>query len=120
MNLVQLKNELKLWQQSVSGAKFKLKEQLIKALDKKLPKHTEESLAKKKAASSEAKKKNPTQGLSSFSKNAFWKALKPNQAVVEEPANPTFNRIQVMVPLTAPLFGVIFWGNKKSDLLPPI
>jgi hypothetical protein len=63
MNLNQLKNELKLRQQSSFGAKFKLKERLIKSLDKKPPKHTEESLAKKKAAASEAKKKNPTQGL---------------------------------------------------------
>jgi hypothetical protein len=90
MNLVQLRNELKLRQQSVSGPKFKLKERLIEALDKKLPKHTDESLAKKKAAATEAKKKNTTQGLSSFSKNAFWKELKPNEAVVEEPANPRF------------------------------
>jgi hypothetical protein len=75
-----------------------LKERLIKALDKKLPKHTEESPAKKKAAASEAKKKNPTQGLSSFSKSTFWKELKPNQAVVEEPANPTFKIQRVHAP----------------------
>jgi hypothetical protein len=81
MNLVELKIELKLRQQLLSGAKFKLKERLIKALDKKVPKYTEESLAKKKAVAAEAKKKNPTQGLSSFSKTAFWKELKPNQAV---------------------------------------
>jgi hypothetical protein len=61
MNLVQLKNELKLKQQPSSGPKFKLKERLIKAL--KLPKYTEEALAKKKTADTEAKKKNTTQGL---------------------------------------------------------
>jgi hypothetical protein len=75
MNTTELKNELKLQQQSVYGVKCKLKERLIQALDKKLPKHTDESLAKKKAAATEAKKKNTTQGLSSFSKNASWKEL---------------------------------------------
>jgi hypothetical protein len=98
MNLAQLKNELKLRQQSLSGAKFKLKQRLIKALDKKVPEYTEESLAKKKAAAAEAKKKNPTQGLSSFSKTAFWKVLKPNEAIVEEPANPTFKIQRVHAP----------------------
>jgi hypothetical protein len=68
---------------------------LIKALEKKLPKYTEESLTKKKAAASEAKKKNPTQG---FSNTAFWKELKPNQAVVEEPANPAFKIQRVHAP----------------------
>jgi hypothetical protein len=43
----------------------------MKALKKKLLKHTEESLAKKKTADTEAKKMNTTRGLSSFSKNAF-------------------------------------------------
>jgi hypothetical protein len=76
MKTNQLKNELKLRQQSIYGVKFKLKERLIQALEKKLPKHTDESLTKKKAAATEAKKKNTTQGLSSFSKNAFWKKLK--------------------------------------------
>jgi hypothetical protein len=71
MNTTELKNELKLRQQSVYGVKFKLKERLIQALDKKLPKHTGESFAKKKAAATEAKKKNTTQGLSPFSKKAF-------------------------------------------------
>jgi hypothetical protein len=66
INLNQLKNELKLRQQSVYGVKFKLKERLIQALEKKLPKHTDESLAKKKAAATEATRKNTTQGLSSF------------------------------------------------------
>jgi hypothetical protein len=56
MNLVQLRNELRLRQESSSSAKFKLKERLIEALDKKLPKYTAESLAKKKAAATEAKK----------------------------------------------------------------
>jgi hypothetical protein len=63
---------------------------LIKALDKKVPKYTEESLAKKKSDATEAKKKNSIDGLSSFSKTAFWQELQPNLAVVEEPANPTF------------------------------
>jgi hypothetical protein len=71
-----LKNELKLRQQSVYGVKFKLKQRLIQALDKKVPKYTVKSLAKKKAAATEAKKKNPTQGLSSFSKNAFLERIK--------------------------------------------
>jgi hypothetical protein len=52
----------------------------------------------KLAAATEAKKKNPTQGLSSFSKTAFWKELKPNEAVVEEPANPTFKIQRVHSP----------------------
>jgi hypothetical protein len=105
-----------------------LKDQLIKALDKKLPKYTEEALAKMKAVATEAKKKNTTQGLSSFSKNAFWKELKPNQAVVQEPTNPSFkiqrvhaptipqedaahvpiNSSQAIMPLAALNFGVIF------------
>jgi hypothetical protein len=114
MNLVQLRNELRLRQQSLSGVKFKLKERLIQALDKKLPKHTDESLAKKKAAATEAKKKNTTQGLSSFSKKAFWKELKPNEAVVQEPV------IAVILP---PTFGGIFFSGaylpQKSDILPP-
>jgi hypothetical protein len=63
MNLIQLRNELRLRQESSSGAKFKLKERLIEALDKKLPKYSAESLTKKKAAATEAKKKNTTQGL---------------------------------------------------------
>jgi hypothetical protein len=63
---------------------------LIQAFVKKLPKHTDESLAMKKAAATEAKKKDTTQGLSSFSKTAFWKELKPNKAVVQEPTNPSF------------------------------
>jgi hypothetical protein len=71
MNVVELKIELKLREQPTSGAKFKLKERLVKALDKKLPKYTEESLAKKKEAATQAKKRNPIQGLSSFSKTAF-------------------------------------------------
>jgi hypothetical protein len=96
MNTTELKNELKLRQQSVYGVKFKLKERLIEALDKKVPKYTEELLAKKKAAASEAKKKNTTQGLSSISKTAFWKELKPNEAVVQEPTNPTINSFHVM------------------------
>jgi hypothetical protein len=90
MNLVQLRNELRLRQESSSGDKFQLKKRLKEALDKKLPKYTAESLAKKKAAATEAKKKNTAQGLSSFSKNAFWKGLKPNEAVVQEPTNPSF------------------------------
>jgi hypothetical protein len=36
--------------------------------------------------------------LSSFSETAFWKELKPNQAVVEEPANPTFKIQRVHAP----------------------
>jgi DUF1365 family protein len=36
--------------------------------------------------------------LSSFSKSAFWKELKPNEAVVEEPANPTFKIQRVHAP----------------------
>jgi hypothetical protein len=36
--------------------------------------------------------------LSSFSKTAFRKELKPNQAVVEEPANPTFKIQRVHAP----------------------
>jgi hypothetical protein len=82
MYMVQLRNELKLRQQAVAGRKFELRDQLIEALEKKLPKYTVESLAKKKDAATEAKKKNTTQGLFSFSKNAFWKELKPNLAVV--------------------------------------
>jgi hypothetical protein len=54
MNMIGLKNELKLRQQSVYGVKFKLKDRLIKSLQKKLQKHTEESLAKKKTAGTEA------------------------------------------------------------------
>jgi hypothetical protein len=98
MNTTELKNELKLRQQSTYGVKFKLKERLIQALDKKVPKHTDESLAKKKAAATEAKKKNTTQGLSSFSKNAFWKELQPNLAVVQEPTNPSFKIQRVHAP----------------------
>ena len=49
-----------------------------------------ESLAKKKASAAEA--------LSSFSKTAFWKELKPNEAAVEEPANPTFKIQRVCAP----------------------
>jgi hypothetical protein len=44
MNMMELKNELKLRQLSIYGAKYKLKERLMKALDKKLPKYTDESL----------------------------------------------------------------------------
>jgi hypothetical protein len=101
MNLNQLKNELKLRQQSVSGPRLILKKRLIEALDRKVPKYTVESLAKKKAAATEAKKKNTTQGLSSFSKNASWKELKPNEAVVEEPPNPRFE-IKRVHALTVP------------------
>jgi hypothetical protein len=90
MNMVELRNELKLRQQAVTGRKLELRDRLIEALEKKLPKYTEESLAKKKDAATEAKKKNPIQGLSSFSKTAFWQELNPNEAAVEEPANPTF------------------------------
>jgi hypothetical protein len=36
--------------------------------------------------------------LSSFSRTAFWKELKPNQAVVQEPANPTFKIQRVYAP----------------------
>jgi hypothetical protein len=71
---------------------------LIKALDKKLPKYTLEYLAKKKTTDTEAKKKNPTQGLSSFSKTAFWQELQPNEAVVQEPRNPTFKIQRVHAP----------------------
>jgi hypothetical protein len=73
MNLVQLKNELRLRQESSSGAKFKLKERLIQALDKKLPKHTEESLTKKKAAASEAKKRIQHKACLLFQKMLFGK-----------------------------------------------
>jgi hypothetical protein len=57
INMIELKNELKLRQQSIYGAKFKLKERLIKALDKKLPKYSLEYLAKKKTTDTEAKKR---------------------------------------------------------------
>jgi hypothetical protein len=73
MNMVLLRVELKLRQQAVTGRKLELRDRLIKALDKKVPKYTEESLAKKKADAAEAKKKNQIEGLSSFSKTAFWK-----------------------------------------------
>ena len=89
---------MNLRQQPLSGPKFKLKDRLIKALDKKVPKYTEASLRKKKATAAEAKKKNTTQGLSSFSKTAFWQELKPNEAVVEEPANPSFKIQRVHAP----------------------
>ena len=98
LSSVQLKLELKLREQPTSGAKFKLKERLIKALEKKLPKYTMESLAKKKEADIEAKKKNPTDGLSSFAKTAYWKELKANDAPVEEPTNPTFKIQRVRAP----------------------
>jgi hypothetical protein len=39
--------------------------------------------------------------LSSFSKNAFWKELKPNQAVVQEPTDPSF-KIQRVHASTIP------------------
>jgi hypothetical protein len=48
MNMVQLRNELKLRQQAVTGRKFKLRDQLIKALEKKLPKYTVESLLQRR------------------------------------------------------------------------
>jgi hypothetical protein len=73
MNLVQLKNELKLRQQSVSGPKLILKKRLIEALDKKLPKHTDESLAKKKAAVTEAKKRIQHKACLLFQKKLFGK-----------------------------------------------
>jgi hypothetical protein len=98
INMIKLRNELKLRQQSIYGVKFKLKDRLIKTLDKKLPKYTAESLAKKKATATEAKKKNTTHGLSSFSKNAFWKELKPNQAAVQEPTTPYFKIQRVHAP----------------------
>jgi hypothetical protein len=98
LTMVELRIELKLRDQPTYGAKFKLKERLIKALDKKLPKYTVESLAKKKSAATEAKKKNSIEGLSSFSKTAFWQELKPNEAIVEEPANPTFKIQRVHAP----------------------
>jgi hypothetical protein len=75
-----------------------LKERLIKALDRKVLEYTEESLGKKKAAAAEAKEKNPTQGLSSFPKTTFWQELKTNEAVVEEPLNPTFKIQRVHAP----------------------
>ena len=96
--MIQLKNELKLREQLISGTKFKLKDRLLKALEKKLPNYTVESLAKKKASAAEAKKKDPIDELSSFSKTAFWKELKPNEAAVEEPANPTFKIQRVCAP----------------------
>jgi pyruvate/2-oxoglutarate dehydrogenase complex dihydrolipoamide acyltransferase (E2) component len=68
INMVQLRNELKLRQQAATGRKLEFRDQLIKGLEKKLPKYTDESLAKKKAAATEAKKKNTVDGLSSFSK----------------------------------------------------
>jgi hypothetical protein len=89
---------LKLRQQSVSGPKLILKKRFIEVLDKKVPKYTVEPLAKKKAAATEAKKKNTTQGLSSVSKIAFWKELKPNEAGVEEPANPRSKIQRVHAP----------------------
>ena len=63
MNLIQLKNELKLREQLISGTKFRLKDGLLKALEKKLPNYTVESLAKKKASAAEAKKKDPIDEL---------------------------------------------------------
>jgi hypothetical protein len=96
--MVQLRIELKLRQQSLSGVKFKLKDRLIKAFDKKVPKYTEKALAKKKLDDIEAKTKNTTQGLSSFSKTAFWKELQPNLAVVEELPNPTFKIQRIHAP----------------------
>jgi hypothetical protein len=71
---------------------------LIKEFDKKLPRYTLEYLAKKKTADTEARKKNTTQGLSSFPKTAFWQELKPNEAVVEEPVNSTFKIQRVHAP----------------------
>jgi hypothetical protein len=68
---------LRLRQESSSGAKFQLKKRSVEALDRKLPKYTAESLAKKKAATTEAKKKNTTQGLCLlFQKMLFGKNYK--------------------------------------------
>ena len=64
---------------------------MLNALEKKLPNYTVESLAKKKYSAAEARKNNPVDGLSSFSKTALWKELKPNEAAVEEPANPSIS-----------------------------
>ena len=71
---------------------------MLKALEKKLPNYTVESLAKKKYSAAEARKNNPVDGLSSFSKTALWKELKPNEAAVEEPANPTIKMQRVRAP----------------------
>jgi hypothetical protein len=76
MNMVLLRVELKLRQQAVTGRKLELRDRSIKALDKMVPKYTEESLAKKKADAAEAKKKNQTEGLSSIFKNCFLERIK--------------------------------------------
>jgi hypothetical protein len=55
--MIKLKNKLKLRQQTVAGRKLELKQRLIKALDNKLPKYTEESLAKKEKDATAAKEK---------------------------------------------------------------
>jgi hypothetical protein len=68
---------LKLREQAVTGHKLELRDRLIKALDKKVPKYTEESLVKKKSAATEAKKKSTIDGLSSFSKMLFGKNYNP-------------------------------------------
>ena len=91
---------MKLREQPISGTKFKLKDWLLKALEKKLPNYTVESLAKKKYSAAEARKNNPVDGLSSFSKTALWKELKPNEAAVEEPANPSISKEEATVLIT--------------------
>jgi hypothetical protein len=75
MNMVLLRVELKPRQQAVTGRKLELRDRLIRALDKKVPKYTEESLAKKKADAAEAKKKESNRRIIFIFKNCFLERI---------------------------------------------
>ena len=90
MKIPQLKEELKLRNEPVSGNKNALIARLTAALLK--PKYSLEELElvrnatkKKKAAT------NTTSGLKSFPITAWWRPLIPNEEAVLEPENPSFN-----------------------------
>jgi len=90
MTCPKLKIELKLRNETVGGNKNELVARLRSALLK--PKYTTEELELvRNATKKKAPAKNTTSGLKSFPTTAWWRPLIPNEEVLVDPTNPSFN-----------------------------
>ena len=88
----ELKLQLKLRKQTISGKKDELKTRLRVTLAEKKPKYTAEQLEAMERAGKKKKKDDDAaaDGMKSFPRTAFWKPLVPNSEIVYNPENPTF------------------------------
>ena len=88
LNRDQLKHQLRIRGQKLSGNKSEMLERLQKALEEKLPVVG----AKKKTGNKNKKKKNDNKekGMGAFAETAYWRVLEPDEEPTEEPSNPSF------------------------------